>query len=164
MSIARRYWDSSVFLAWLLPEPARESDCRAVIRAAEAGDLQIVTSAITLTEVIKLKGEPPLKREHERKILRFLQHDYIIVLNLDRFIAEIARALTWDHSLESRDAIHLATAMRHEIGVLDTYDHKDLIPLNGKFGNPLIRIGPPHIVHEQELPFPKPKAEDEPNE
>lgn len=79
----RRYWDSSVFLAWLLPEPPRKKQCAEVLRAAERGEVQIVTSAITLTEVIKLKGRPPLKAAQEDKIRRFFLNEYIAVVNAD---------------------------------------------------------------------------------
>jgi predicted nucleic acid-binding protein len=75
MSVPRRYWDSSAFLAWLLPEPEREDACNSVLRAAEDGDLELVTSALTSTEVIKLKGKPELKREHEAKIAKFFENE-----------------------------------------------------------------------------------------
>lgn len=98
MSLPRRYWDSSAFLAWLLPETDREEDCRSVLRAAEDGELQLVTSALTLTEVIKLKGSPELKRDYEARIANFFQNDYIILRNVDRFIALAAQRLVWDQN------------------------------------------------------------------
>src|SRR5260370_5140753 len=106
MSVPRRYWDSSAFLAWLLPELEREDACRSVLLAAEDGELELVTSALTLTEVIKLKGKPELKREHETKIAKFFQNDYIILRNVDRFIALAAQRLVWEHNLTPKDSIH----------------------------------------------------------
>jgi predicted nucleic acid-binding protein len=153
MSAARRYWDSSVFLAWLLPEPDRAAECRPLIRAAQKGEILIVTSALTLTEVIKLKDHPPLKDEQEKKIHSFFQNDYISVRNVDRFVAERARRLIWEHGVKPKDATHVATALRWRIPVLDTYDGDDLIPLDGKLGEPPLRIGKPFIPHEMELPF-----------
>lgn len=47
-----RYWDSDAFLGWLKAEPDKIDECRGVIRAAENGDLRLVTSSLTLTEVI----------------------------------------------------------------------------------------------------------------
>lgn len=147
--IARRYWDSSVFLAWLLPEPERKPDCETVIRAAERGNVQIVTSALTMTEVIKLKGQPGLTQDHEKKIVQFFQHEYIVVREVDRFVAETARALIWKHPhLQPKDSIHVATAIRWKIGVLDTYDKDDMIPLDGQLGSPVLRIGHPHMPGE----------------
>ena len=71
MSVDRRYWDANAFLGWFLEEPDKVSECEGVIRACERGDAEIVTSAVTLTEVIKLKGEPPLKEADEERIKLF---------------------------------------------------------------------------------------------
>ena len=35
----RRYWDSTVFLAWLLPEKERIIDIRAILDAAQRGKM-----------------------------------------------------------------------------------------------------------------------------
>lgn len=151
MSIPRRYWDSSAFLAWLLPEPEREDACNSVLRAAEDGELELVTSALTLTEVIKLRGKPELKREHEATIAKFFENEYIILRNVDRFIALAAQRLVWEENLSPKDSIHVATALRWKIPVLDTFDD-DLIALNGKLtleeGNPnspRLEITMPHV-------------------
>lgn len=50
-----RYVDSDVFLGWLKNEPDKVDECRTVIKGAEAGNVKLVTSSITLTEVIKLE-------------------------------------------------------------------------------------------------------------
>jgi predicted nucleic acid-binding protein len=161
MSLPRRYWDSSAFLAWLLPEPDREDACRSVLRAAEEGEIEIVTSALTLTEVIKLKGKPELKREQEKKIADFFQHEYIVVRNVDRFIAFAAQRLVWDQNLAAKDSIHVATALRYRVPVLDTFDDQ-LIGLNGKLpfdaANPIgptLQITMPHVPEQLELLDPK---------
>jgi predicted nucleic acid-binding protein len=151
MTVPRRYWDSSAFLAWLLPEAEREDACRSVLRAAEEGELQLVTSALTLTEVIKLKGKPELKKAQEAKIANFFQNEYIILRNVDRFIALAAQRLVWEYELAPKDSIHVATALRWKIPVLDTFDD-GLIALSGKLaldeGNPAsptLQIGIPHV-------------------
>ncbi len=165
MPIPRRYWDSSVFLAWLLPEENRLDACRGVVRAAEKGHVQIVTSALTLTEVIKLKGHPQLpKKSHDRKLRRFFQHEYIVIRGVDRFVAEQARELIWKHGAKPKDSIHLATAVRWKIPTLDTFDDKDMTALDGKLGNPLIKIGHPHEPEELELPFGSTQGGDEDDE
>ena len=157
MSLPRRYWDSSTFLAWLLPETDREEDCRSVLRAAEDGELQLVTSALTLTEVIKLKGSPELKRNYEKKIADFFQNDYIILRNVDRFVAFAAQRLVWDQNLSPKDSIHVATALRWRVPVLDTFDD-DLISLNGKLpfdvanpNSPVLQITKPHLPRQLAL-------------
>jgi hypothetical protein len=158
VSIPRRYWDSSAFLAWLLPEPEREEACRSVLKAAEEGEVQIVTSALTLTEVIKLKGKPELKRDQEVRITKFFQNEYIILRGLDRFIAQSAQHLIWEYpQLKPKDSIHVATAVRWKIPVLDTFDLADLLPLDGKLpldstpNSPTLRIGEPHMPRQLTL-------------
>ena len=157
MSLPCRYWDNSAFLAWLLPETDREEDCRSVLRAAEDGELQLVTSALTLTEVIKLKGSPELKRNYEKKIADFFQNDYLILRNVDRFVAFAAQRLVWDQNLSPKDSIHVATALRWRVPVLDTFDD-DLISLNGKLpfdvanpNSPVLQITKPHLPRQLAL-------------
>lgn len=85
-----------------------------MISAAERGEIQIVTSAVALTEVIKLhKGLPiQIPKQHEDRIVAFFQQDYIIVVQVTRFIAEDARSLIWQFpSLKAKDALHAATAL-----------------------------------------------------
>ncbi len=168
MSLPRRYWDSCAFLAWLLPEPEREDTCHSVLRAAEDGELEIVTSAITLTEVIKLKGKPELKADYEKKIADFFKNDFIILRNVDRFVALSAQRLVWEHNVAPKDAIHVATALHWKIPVLDTFDD-GLLGLNGKLaierGNPtspLLQITTPHVPEQLPLGLESVSDEEEP--
>jgi predicted nucleic acid-binding protein len=150
---ARRYWDSSCFLAWLKPEPERFDICREVIRAAEKGEVQIVTSTISLTEVIKLnKGPIVLPVSVEKTISDFFKQEYIVLVQLTRFIAESARSLIWSYpSLRPKDAIHAATALYAGIVDLDTFD-KDFLPLDGQIGAQHMKISEPHMP-QRELPL-----------
>jgi predicted nucleic acid-binding protein len=67
----RRYWDSNCFLGILNEEEDKLGPCKAVIREAEAGSVRIVTSALTLTEVLWPKGEPLLPKEKAEVVHRF---------------------------------------------------------------------------------------------
>lgn len=67
MAIDLRYWDTACFLAILLGEE-RAAECDGVIQAAEDGRVTIVTSAWTLTEVIRLSGHPQLSRDEDTTI------------------------------------------------------------------------------------------------
>ena len=147
----RRYWDSCAFLGWLSNEQGKAEKCETVLDAAESGTIEIVTSALTLTEVIKRKGDKPIPKESEEKIREFFENPWIVVREVDRFIAEDARKLIWTHSgLSSPDSIHLATALSLKLSHLDTFDDK-LIALNGKLGNPRLIIGHPSVPHTPDM-------------
>lgn len=156
-----RYWDSATFLAWLSKEAKRCDLCTPVIEAAEQGQLRIVTSAMTLTEVIyvrdstgALKKLPP---GESGQINRFFRHEWIVLREVDRTIGEAARDLIWNHGVRPRDALHLATALAGDVDYdqFDTFD-KDLVLLSGKLGKPPLVIGFPNLP--QKLPFGDPEA------
>ena len=150
-------------MAWLLPEPERQRDCADVLHAAEEGKLEIVTSTITLTEVIKLKGRLPISDENRAKISRFFQNLYIVLYSLTRFIGDDARELIWKYShLWPKDSIHLATAIRAGIKEIHSYDG-DFLALDGKLEDPGIRIVRPR-ADQPSLPFPVADEEDEVDE
>ena len=143
-----RYWDSVCFLGWLMAEPNKVDACQGVVQAAQAGEIKIVTSALTLTEVIKLKNHPLLKEEDENKIDLFFQNDFIVIRNVDRFVAEYARRLIWAYPhLKPKDSIHAATAIMSGADVLDTFDG-DLLRLDGQIGNPGLRITIPDMQYQ----------------
>jgi len=148
MPTQARYWDSCSFLGWLSEEPDKVDECRGVIRQAEAGNVLIVTSSLTLVEVIKLKGEKALVEEYEPTIREFFKHAWIIVRQLDRFIAEDARQLVWQHGFDPKDSVHVATALRGGVKRLDTFDDK-LISRSGEVGD--LVIGRPDLPEQLEF-------------
>jgi predicted nucleic acid-binding protein len=147
-----RYWDSVTFLGWLSGEADKVPDCRPVLEAAESGDVKLITSALTIVEVLWLKGHKKIAAEHARKIEAFFRHSWIVVREVDRFIAEDARELVWNKNITPKDAIHLATALRQDVQIdqFDTFDN-GLIKLSGALGNPPLSIGRPSLPPK--LPF-----------
>ena len=157
MAADRRYWDSNAFLGWLNDEKDKVGKCEGVLAAAEDGRIEIVTSAITLTEVIRLKGEKPIPKEKEQTIRDFFEQPWILIREVDRFVAEDARQLIWAHGVKPKDAIHLATALRLKLSTFDTFDG-DLIALSGRLGNPRLTIGHPNVPHTPDM-FPDTKPD-----
>ena len=147
--VKRRYWDSDVFLGLVNKEEDKVYKCKGVIKLAEDDQIKIVTSALTLTEVVYLKGLPRLSEESEDTIRRFLEQEYISVRSVDRVTAEDARQLIWKHGIKPKDAIHVATALHLRISIMDTFDGP-LAKLSGKHGKPKLRIGPPDIAYQEE--------------
>ena len=127
----RRYWDSCAFLALLENEPNRSDACRETLKEAEAGGFVVLTSALTLTETLWLRRGPRLGEDKARLLNGFFRRSFLRVVNLDRVIAESAQSLVWDDGIKPKDAIHVATALRYQCPILETFDG----PLIGKSGS-----------------------------
>jgi len=142
--VRRRYWDACAFLGWLKEEPDKVAECRQVIEEARSGTLEIVTSSLTLAEVLWLKGKDPIPVEDRRKVRRFFLSTWILLWEVDRQVAERAQDVVWDHTVRPKDSIHVATALVAGAEQLDTFDGP-LIALDGKIGPPTLKIGRPRI-------------------
>lgn len=153
-SLERRYWDSAVFIAAIKGEPGRKEICEQVLHEAVAGNCEIVTSALTLTEVVRPhKKSIVLSKQNEDRIVAFFKHSYIKLVELDRTVGEMARRLIWEFNLGLPDSIHLASAIHANAHIVESWDDK-LLKLNGKIpGSPSIREP---AVSAPQLPFPPP--------
>lgn len=74
-----RYWDSAAFIGWLNAESDKVSHCRPVLEAAKAGQVVIITSALTIAEVLWLKGQPKLPAARAKTIEKFFQNKWIVI-------------------------------------------------------------------------------------
>ena len=74
-----RYWDSVTFLGWLGDEADKVSSCRPVLEAAAGGTVVLVTSALTIAEVLWPQGHKKVAAQHAKKIEDFFRHSWIIV-------------------------------------------------------------------------------------
>ncbi len=142
------YWDACTFLSWFndKEEPENTKKCISTIEAAKNDEIIIVTSAITLTEVIKIKGKNTLSSEHEKIIKDFFENKFINIVNVDRRIGEYARDLIWKYPhLSPKDSIHLATALKNNISTLNSFDDH-FLKLNNKIDN--IKISKPNLSRQ----------------
>jgi predicted nucleic acid-binding protein len=138
-----RYWDSACFLAYFLEEAGRADACEAVLEEAEKGKILIVTSALTIAEVLAIRGKkqlPPIA-QMKKKVIDFFKNEYIAVQNVTREVAELARDLVWDKKIKPKDAVHVASALAAGCPILETYDGP-LTKKGGKVGI-IIREPPP---------------------
>lgn len=142
-----RAWDACAIIGWVGEQPDLQSECEPVIREAENGNVRLVVSALALAEVIKLKhGKQPVPKEARQRIEEFFMRTYIITRNVDPATAALSRELVWDHGIDPKDAIHVATALRAKVSVLDTFD--DALLSLGKLIVPdfaELEIGKPNI-------------------
>ena len=142
----RVYWDSVCFLGWLLEESDKKDSCEEVLIEAEDGKLQIVTSALTLAEVLALRWKPKIPADRRTTVENFFKKEFILVRGVTRRTAESARDLVWDHSIAPKDAIHVATALEAGVPMLHTYDD-GLIGKSKKVGGtPVLQIAAPHVI------------------
>jgi predicted nucleic acid-binding protein len=149
------YWDACLFLEALQKKNDDKLNCcLAMIESAKKGDLVIVTSAFTFSEVIHLEHleetEGISREEQTKMILEFFENPFISVRPLDRQIGEMACQFTCTHSpLTGSDAIHVATAIVAKVDALYTWDVKKgrkrrgLLIHDGKIGTPPLRIQTP---------------------
>jgi predicted nucleic acid-binding protein len=125
------YWDACAFLGWLKAEPDKIDECREVLAEADNGKIFLATSALTLTEVVKLRGGQPIGAADAIKVDEFFKRNMIVVYNADRYVAELSRKLVWLYNtLSATDALHLGTALYYKIPVLHTFDNA-LLDLDG---------------------------------
>lgn len=124
MTVEIRYWDSNAFLAYFQEEEGRVDSCEAALELAEKGKILIVTSALTLTEVLALRGKKrlPPNPKMKAKVTDFFKNEYIAVQNVTREVAELSRDLVWDKGIKPKDALHVASALAAEVTIFETFD------------------------------------------
>lgn len=152
------YLDSSVFLGWVKNPPEiidnvnRQEVGRYILKLAEQGKFKIYTSTLTIAEVYKLRGGPITPEKENGKILKYFESHFIEIIPVDRLIAEHANSLCRQHGIYPADAIHMATALRVECDVLLVWDKRF-----AKASHPRLRIEPPAILGQTEMPFGMPE-------
>jgi len=95
-----------------------------VAAQAKAGNLIVVISALTLTEVLLYRPGKPIGREKIEIVKNFFRQPYIDVVQLTSQIAEEAREFVWDYNIATKDAIHVATAIHRGVSRMDSFDEK----------------------------------------
>ena len=104
--------DTGPLIYYIEEHPAFLAKIKPFFEAAERNEFRIVTSYVTLIEVLVhplREGRPELAREY-RNIL--LQSSVLSAIPLDEGIAEEAAGLRARHNIRTPDAIQLATAIR----------------------------------------------------
>ena len=126
----RVYWDACVWIALIQKEKIRhegniledrEMMCRTVVESAKRGGIEILTSALSLAEVCK---DPAIKNQQADTISDYFENDYILLVNVDRFVGERARILMMGGfaGLKPPDAIHIATAAISGVEEMHIFD------------------------------------------
>ena len=144
MPPVRRLWDSCVVIGYLAGYPELREQCELIIDSARRGEVEIVVSTLATIETAYLDGYS--NSDAETKILGFFSRQYVIQVQLDAPIANIARDLIRRHrdtrKIKPMDAVHLATAMQWKIPTVETTDD-DFLRFDKVEGSPLIAVRKP---------------------
>src|ERR1044072_8397939 len=136
----RIYWDACVWIALIQQETVRDEKgkliedrfamCRNVLAAAERDFGEIATATLSFAEVC---GPPETRTHGETRIAEFFEVDYVLTVNVDRAVGELARTLLMSgfSKLKPADACHLAPAALSNAEEMHTFDAK-LLVLDGK--------------------------------
>lgn len=146
--VERRYWDSNCFLAWLQNEEDRAEKCQDVLALAERGEIAIMTSVLTIAEVLRLRPKDALPSERRSSVESLFNRPSIRTMMLTRRIAEEARDLVWDHGTDPKDSFHVASALAAKVGVLNTFDGS-LIGKSEQIGTPPLIIEDPAVTEPE---------------
>ncbi len=136
--------DTAPLIYFIEENPTYLPVVRPFFEAVDRGDFRIVTSVLTLTEVLihpMRKGDPELADQY-RQIL--LEAEHISTVPVSEAIAEEAAQLRARHGLRTPDAIQLATALRSHAAYFLTNDTRlpELMPLKTLVLNRLIPARP----------------------
>lgn len=141
MAAARRMWCSCTIIDYL-KGVVRAEPCIEIISHMQEGSQEIVTSILAEAEVAHL-GDTIDHTTAEQMIKEFFGRRYVVRVPFDRIMAEDVRRLIRTHSgLSTMDAAHIATALRWNVPLLETYDDR-LLRLDGMEGNPPLAIREP---------------------
>jgi predicted nucleic acid-binding protein len=145
------YWDSSIFLSYVNREEDRVSRVvTSLERATPDGDLEIVTSVLSVAEVASsyswLEAAEDYQLNEQRADLlwddnRFTLQDLDYEIALDaRDFVRAAREQRL--GLKPADAVHLATARALRADVVHTFDRR-LFQYSSWLDIPITEPGPP---------------------
>jgi predicted nucleic acid-binding protein len=155
----RVYLDSSILISWLKDEerPDNEMDgVRECLDRMQKGEIQAVVSSLIRTEIDIQRYEAGKQAE----FWRMLAGRNPLEVSIDMRICDVAGQLRWFYvrkdkedgcgTLETPDALHLATAIHNEVSEFYVFDHgvekkgRSLLNLSGEImGYSLVVRKPP---------------------
>ena len=145
--------ETTAWVALLDDEPDRAADVERLLQRAAAGEAQVYTSVLTITEITKgpKAADPPLTEDQAATFAQFLENEYATLVSVDPIIANKAKELRRDFpALRTPDAIHVATGIVIGAGTLYTYDH-DQLRLDGDEHLDGMAIREPPVEHQTDL-------------
>ena len=116
-------------------DPERFDQCLYVIEEAEAGRVELWTSAFTLAEVYKKKCPEVggIPQDKDRDFENYIEQEFITKVQVDVEVATLARRLLRQFPTikKPQDATHIASCLLNNLDELHTFDGSDLLALDG---------------------------------
>ena len=128
---------------------------RAVLRDWEAGIVTLVTSTLTITEVLYVRTAKAAVwldaslRHRLNDLFSPGGERKLLLVELSRPIAEAARDLCWNYRIRPKDAVHVASALAAKCEVLHTYDTNLKKRSQQVGGSPTLDITAPEWIWQQ---------------
>ena len=145
------YWDSCAFLHFLAGDHPLSAELQLIYDDWLAGLVTMVTSTLTMAEVLYVKcGEPPqlqradpTRRAEIEALFTPTPTRRLVLIELSAITARKARDLHWDLAIKPKDAVHVASALEAHCEVMHTTD-ASLQSKSGQVGgSPILRIEAP---------------------
>lgn len=115
------YWDACVFISWLENKPDTIDEILSLVEKIESEKAGILVSTLIRVEVLPDKRPP----EADQKFRDFLRRkDQVEEAAMDRTVIEVAKEIRVKTNMSTPDAIHIATAIVHNVRTFYTYDEK----------------------------------------
>lgn len=145
----RYYWDACIFIAWITDEkvpprqPGEMEGLAEIVDEIDRGQSTLVTSAITLTEVL----ESTLTAEQRHQFELAMKRPTTVVMNVDMRVGQLSSDIRDYYrqrglSVKTPDAIHLASAILARVDALHTFD-PDLLRFDGNVAGRAIAVRKP---------------------
>lgn len=154
MTTKRIYFCANVWISFINKEAGRYQAVEQIIQFAKKGECEIWTSTISIAEVFKSNAQGAAAVASDETIDALFEQGWVTMVSSDVLIAKDARTLLRAHPALKKpfDAIHLATAIRHNCDVFHTFDGVNLLGLHEKVNRadgvklaitqPALEIGP----------------------
>ncbi len=116
--------DTAIFIYWIEENPDYLPGIEPLFRAVDRGEIEIVTSAITLLEVLVVPyraGEIALAERYEQLLSRAA---HLRLVDVDRQQLRAAAQLRAVHGIRTPDALQLAAALATRSTTLITNDRR----------------------------------------
>ena len=153
----RIYWDSCTYLDYLEGTHALAPDMELMIEDWRRGLVTLVTSALTIAEVLFVKcAEEPRQpdRGRDREVDALFDpppEQRFVLVELSRVTAIRARDLVRANGIKPKDAVHVASALEAHCEVLYTTEGPTKpLRANSRLvgGSPILRIEEPAWVRQ----------------